>query len=232
MNVNGFDRLLFFLLPTVFISLRNSVRFVCTHCLNLTIHEVEGQHLKRREKKLSGKQAVVNVFRNRGLRSLALFLTVGTSTTGLMSTSPSNGQPQSWQAVNQGDYRKPLVLGYTIKSGNGLIKPATPQQTFWFCLLRAARSLRWMKIRQPFFFCALLPGVSCSWSMSTVRRTALRAIYLHCTPTAWILEENLWLRGASIELHVTDALLIYSELVINARCAQSAGLSIKDNSLH
>ena len=95
----------------------------------------------------------------------SLFLTVGTPTTGLMSTSRSNGQPQSWQAVNQSDYRKPLVQGYTIKSGNGLIKPATPQQTFWFCLLRAAQRLRWVKIRKPFFFCALLPGVSCLWSM-------------------------------------------------------------------
>lgn len=85
------------------------------------------------------------------------FLTVGTSATGSVSTSFSNGQPRTWQAVNQRDYRKPLVLGYTIKSGNGLIKPATPQQTFWFCLLRALRRLRWMKIRQPFFFCALLP---------------------------------------------------------------------------
>lgn len=89
----------------------------------------------------------------------------GYFTTGLMSTSRSNGQPQSWQAVNQSDYRKPLVQGYTIKSGNGLIKPATPQQTFWFCLLRAARSLGWVKIRKTFFFCALLPGVSCTWSI-------------------------------------------------------------------
>lgn len=95
----------------------------------------------------------------------SLFSTVATSAVGLMSASPSNGQPQSWQAVNQGDYGKPLVPGYTIKSGNGLIKPATPQQTFWFCLLRAAQSPGWMKRRWPFFFCALLPGVSCLWSM-------------------------------------------------------------------
>lgn len=100
------------------------------------------------------------------------FFTVGTSTTGLMSTSPSNGQPQRWQAVNLWDYRKPLVLGYIIKSGNGLIKPATPQQTFWFCLLRAAQSLGWMKIRQPFFFWALLPRVLCLWSMYSYTRCA------------------------------------------------------------
>lgn len=71
---------------------------------------------------------------------------LATSSPGLMSASLSNGQPQSWQAVNQRKYRKPLVQGYTIKSGNGLIKPATPQQTFWFCLLRAAQSLGWVKI--------------------------------------------------------------------------------------
>lgn len=75
----------------------------------------------------------------------SLFWTVGTSTTGLMSTSYSNGQPQSWQAVNQRYYRRPLVQEYTIKSSNGLIKPATLQQTFWFCLLRAAQSLGWLK---------------------------------------------------------------------------------------
>lgn len=152
-------------------SLRNSAIFVCSKWLNITAREVQGQHMKRQ--KQSGKQAAMNVFWNRGFRShgvyvwdmTSLFLTVGTSTTGLMSTSRSNGQPQSWQAVNQRDYRKPLVRGYTIKSGNGLIKPATPQQTFWFCLLRAAQSLGWVKIRKPFFFCALLPGVSCSWSM-------------------------------------------------------------------
>lgn len=85
------------------------------------------------------------------------FLRAGTSATGSVSTSFSNGQPRTWQAVNQRDYGKPLVLGYTIKSGNGLIKPPTPQQTFWFCLLRTVWRLRWMKIRQPFFFCALMP---------------------------------------------------------------------------
>lgn len=111
----------------------------------------------------------------RGVTSL--LLTVGTSATGLVSTSFSNGQPRTWQAVNQRDYRKPLVLGYTIKSGNGLIKPATPQQTFWFCLLRAARSLGWMKIRQPFFFCALLPWVSCSWSMYSTTRGAASYLF-------------------------------------------------------
>lgn len=107
----------------------------------------------------------------------SLFLTVGTSATGPVSTSFSNGQPRTWQAVNQRDYRKPLVLGYTIKSGNGLIKPGTPQQTFWFCLLRAARSLGWMKMRQPFFFCALLPWVSCLWSMYSKTRCAASDLF-------------------------------------------------------
>lgn len=114
----------------------------------------------------------------------SLFLTVGTSTTGFMSTSRSNGQPQSWQAVNQSDYRKPLVQGYTIKSGNGLIKPATPQQTFWFCLLRAARSRGWVKIRKPFFFCALLPGVSCPWSMYSKMHCA--ESYLFTPYSSWV----------------------------------------------
>lgn len=124
-----------------------------------------------------------------------LFLTVATSATGSVSTSFSNGQPRTWQAVNQHNYRKPLVLGYTIKSGNGLIKPATPQQTFWFCLLRAARRLRWMKIRQPFFFCALLPRGIVRMIDVTVRRTALQAIYLHCSPTVGILELLIKRRG-------------------------------------
>lgn len=112
-----------------------------------------------------------------------------------MSTSPPNGQPRSRQAVNQVDYRKPLVLGYTIKSGNGLIKPATPQQTFWFCLLRAAPSLGWMKIRWPFFFCALLPGVSCWWSMYSKTHCAQSHLFTLCS----------------------DGMNIRGELVINRR---------------
>lgn len=84
----------------------------------------------------------VSVLRVCRLCVTSWFLTVGTSATGSVSTSFSNGQPRTRQAVNQRDYRKPLVLGYTIKSGNGLIKPPTPQQTFWFCLLRAVWRLR------------------------------------------------------------------------------------------
>lgn len=114
----------------------------------------------------------------------SLFLTVGTSTTGLMSASRSNGQPQSWQAVNQRNYRKPLVQGYTIKSGNGLIKPVTPQQTFWFCLLRAAWSFGWVKIWKPFFFRALLPGVLCSWSMYSKMHSA--ESYLFTLYSSWV----------------------------------------------
>lgn len=106
-----------------------------------------------------------------------LVFNMGTSAAGSVSASFSNGQPQTWQAVNQRDYRKPLVLGYTIKSGNGLIKPGTPQQTFWFCLLRAARSLGWMKMRQPFFFCALLPWVSCLWSMYSKTHCTARDLF-------------------------------------------------------
>lgn len=179
-------------------------------------------------------------FGNRGFRSLAsnvrdttsLFLTVGTSTTGLMSTSHSNGQPQSWQAVNQRNYRKPLVLGYTIKSGNGLIKPATPQQTFWFCLLRAAQSLGWVKIRKPFFFCALLPGVSCSWSMYSKMHCA--ESYLFTLYSSWvnIRGEYCDYEVLLLSFYVTDASLIYCALVINAICAQSAGYGTKNNILH
>lgn len=47
---------------------------------------------------------------------------------GSVSSSFSKGQPQSRQAVNHGDYRNPLVRGYTIKSGNGLINATTPHQ--------------------------------------------------------------------------------------------------------
>lgn len=61
---------------------------------------------------------------------------------------------------------------------------------------------------------------------------------MHCTqsclftPYSWvnINRRTLWLRSSSIELHVTDASLIYYELVMNARCAQSA--CFRNNSLH
>lgn len=147
---------------------------------------------KRREKQ-AGKPAARNVFWNGGFSEPCVYawdmtssyLTEGISTTGSMSTSRSNGQPQSGLAVNQSDYRKPLVQGYTIKSSNGLIKPATPQQTFWFRLLRAARSLGWVKIRKTFFFVHCCLG-SRAHDQCAVRYTEPWAIYLHCTPE-WIL---------------------------------------------
>ncbi len=77
-HVNGYDRLLFFLLPTVdmchltCMSLRDSVIFVCSKRLNITAHEVEGQHMKRQ--KQSGKQAAMNVFWNRGFRSRGVYV--------------------------------------------------------------------------------------------------------------------------------------------------------------
>lgn len=150
-------------------------------------------------------------------------LTVGTSATGLMSTSRSNGQPQSWQAVNQRNYRKPLVQGYTIKSGNGLIKPATPQQTFWFCLLRGCTEPRMSENKEAIFLLCIV-----AWGLVlviNVQWDALRwelFIYTVLQQSEY-QRRTLWLWRASIELHVTDASLIYCELVINARCAPSAG---------